>query len=267
MLRLDGKVAFVSGAGSVGPGWGNGRATAVLLARQGARVFCTDLHREGLEETMRLLAAEGFSAVAHASDATDSAAVAEAMAECAARLGGLDLLVNNVGGSAPGGAEDMAEEVFDRQLSHNLKSAFLGCKHAIPLMRARGGGAIVNLASIAALRVSASRPHVGYTASKMAVIGLSRSVAIRHAKEGIRCNTVVPGLMHTPLVEHRLVGQLGANDAAELIARRHAMVPVGHMGDGWDVAHAALFLLSDEARFITGTEILVDGGAAVAGGT
>ena len=264
MLRLDGKVAFVSGAGSVGPGWGNGRATAVLLARQGARVFCTDLHREGLDETMRLMTAEGFSGTAHPADATDSGAVAEAMAECAARLGGLDLLVNNVGGSAAGGAEDMTEDLFDRQLSHNLKSAFLGCKHAIPLMRERGGGAIVNLASIAALRVSAGRQNVGYTASKMAVIGLTRSVAIRHAKEGIRCNTVVPGLMHTPLVEHRLVPQLGANDAAELIARRHAMVPMGHMGDGWDVAHAVLFLLSAEAKFITGTELLVDGGAAVA---
>ena len=267
MLRLDGKVAFVSGAGSVGPGWGNGRATAVLLARQGAKLFCTDFSREGLDETQRLLAAEGLSATAHICDATDSAAMAEAMAECARVFGGLDLLVNNVGGSAPGGAEDMAEEIFDRQLQQNLKTAFLGCKHAIPLMRARGGGAIVNLASIAALRVSATRPHVGYTASKMAVIGLSRSVAIRHAKEKIRCNTVIPGLMHTPLVEHRLVPQLGANDAAELIAKRHAMVPMGHMGDGWDVAHAALFLLSDEARFITATEILLDGGAAAAGGT
>ena len=244
MLRLDGKVAFVSGAGSVGPGWGNGRATAVLLARQGAKLFCTDFSREGLDETQRLLAAEGLSAAAHICDATDSTAVAEAMAECARVFGGLD-----------------------RQLQQNLKTAFLGCKHAIPLMRARGGGAIVNLASIAALRVSASRPHVGYTASKMAVIGLSRSVAIRHAKEKIRCNTVIPGLMHTPLVEHRLVPQLGANDAAELIAKRHAMVPMGHMGDGWDVAHAALFLLSHEARFITATEILVDGGAAAAGGT
>ncbi len=128
-----------------------------------------------------------------------------------------------------------------------------------------GGGAVVNISSVAALRMSAGRPHVAYSASKAGVIAFSKSVAMAHARQGIRCNTVIPGLMHTPLVEHRLVRQLGANDAEALIARRHASVPVGQMGSGWDVAHAVLFLVSEEAKYITGAELPVDGGFTAAG--
>jgi NAD(P)-dependent dehydrogenase (short-subunit alcohol dehydrogenase family) len=131
-------------------------------------------------------------------------------------------------------------------------------------MAAQGAGAIVNVSSVAGMRILAGRSHVAYTASKAGVIGLSKSVAIAYAKQGIRCNTVVPGLMHTPLVEHRLVGQLGANDAAALIARRDAQVPMGRMGDAWDVAHAVRFLVSDEAKYVTATELVVDGGLTAA---
>ena len=187
------------------------------------------------------------------------------MAACRDRFGRLDLLVNNVGGSHPGGPVDMPEEVWDRQIDFNLKTQFLGCKYVLPVMEAQGGGAIVNISSVAALRMSAGRPHVAYSASKAGVIAFSKSVALAYAKKGIRCNTVVPGLMHTPLVEHRLVRQLGANDAEALIAKRHASVPVGHMGSAWDVAHAVLYLASDEARYVTATEIVVDGGLAAAG--
>ena len=188
------------------------------------------------------------------------------MAACRDRFGRIDLLVNNVGGSHPGGPVDMPEEVWDRQIDFNLKTAFLGCKHALPIMEAGGGGgAVVNISSIAGLRMGAARVHSAYSASKAGIIGFSKSVAMAYAARGIRCNTVVPGLMHTPLVEHRLVRQLGANDAEALIAKRHASVPVQHMGSGWDVAHAVLFLLSDEAKYITGTEIIVDGGLSAAG--
>ncbi len=266
MLSLAGKVAVVTGAGSVGPGWGNGKATAVLLARQGATVFAVDVEPEAVAETQRIIESEGGTAVAHRCDMLDSEQVAAAMAACHDRFGRLDLLVNNVGGSHPGEPADMPEEVWDRQIDFNLKTAFLGCKHALPIMEAGGnGGAVVNVSSIAGLRMGAARVHVAYSASKAGIIGFSKSVAMAYAARGIRCNTVVPGLMHTPLVEHRLVRQLGANDAEALIAKRHASVPTGRMGSAWDVAHAALFLLSDEAKYITGTEIVVDGGISAAG--
>jgi NAD(P)-dependent dehydrogenase (short-subunit alcohol dehydrogenase family) len=266
MLSLAGKVAVVTGAGSVGPGWGNGKATATLLSRQGAAVFAIDVEPEAAAETQRLIAEGGGTCVAHRCDMLASDDVAAAMAACRDRFGRLDLLVNNVGGSHPGGPVDMPEEVWDRQVDLNLKTAFLGCKHALPIMEAGGaGGAVVNVSSIAGLRMRAARVQSAYSASKAGIIAFSKSVAMAYAARGIRCNTVVPGLMHTPLVEHRLVRQLGTNDAEALIAQRHASVPIGRMGSGWDVAHAALFLLSDEAKYITGTEIVVDGGMSAAG--
>ena len=160
----------------------------------------------------------------------------------------------------------MTEEVWDRQIDFNLKTAFLGCKYALPIMVAQGKGAIVNLSSVAGLRndFSSGRVHVGYAASKAGVIQLSRSTAGAYAKKGVRVNTVVPGLMHTPLVETRLAKTVAGNDLAALIAARNAAVPMGRMGDAWDVAHAVLFLASDEARYITGTEIIVDGGITAA---
>jgi NAD(P)-dependent dehydrogenase (short-subunit alcohol dehydrogenase family) len=264
MLRLDGKVAIVTGAGSVGAGWGNGKATAVLLARQGASVLCVDNRAEAVEETVSIIKGEGNTAIAHLADVTSGAEVLGYVEACVAAFGGLDILVNNVGGSFPGGAETMAEADWEAQIDFNLRSAFLGCKFALPHLKRRGRGAIVNLSSIAALRMSAERPHVAYSASKYGIIAMSKSVAMENARAGIRCNTVVPGLMHTPLVEHRLVRQLGANDAAALIAKRNAQVPIGQMGDAWDIAHAVLFLVSDQAKHITGTEIVVDGGISAA---
>jgi NAD(P)-dependent dehydrogenase (short-subunit alcohol dehydrogenase family) len=257
---LSGRVAIVSGAGSVGPGWGNGKATATLLARQGASVFLLDINEAAARETAAIIEGEGGKCAVHRTDMLDSAAVQEMVQACLDRFGRIDILVNNVGGSEPGSAETMAEDRFDWQIDFNLKTAFLGCKHVLPVMVAQGRGAIVNTASVAGLRVSANRPQIGYTASKSAVIGLTKSVAATYAKQGIRCNTVIPGLMHTPLVEYRLARQLSGNDAEALIAKRNAQVPMGRMGTGWDVANATLFLVSDEANFITGTEIVVDGG-------
>ncbi len=266
MLDMTGKVAIVTGAGSVGPGWGNGKATATLLARQGAAVFLVDVALPAAEETHAIITAEGGTAVPHRAAMLDSAQVAAMVAGGLARFGRIDVLVNNVGGSAPGDAVSMPEEVWDRQIDFNLKTAFLGCKHVIPVMERQGKGAIVNLSSVAGLRNDGhgGRTHVGYSASKAAVIQFSRSTAGAFVKQGIRVNTVVPGLMHTPLVESRLAKTVAGGDAAALIASRNARCPMGRMGTAWDVAHAVLFLVSDEAGYITGTEIVVDGGLILA---
>jgi NAD(P)-dependent dehydrogenase (short-subunit alcohol dehydrogenase family) len=190
--------------------------------------------------------------------------------DCLARFGRIDILVNNVGGSAPGDPISMSEEVWDAQMDLNLKSTFLGCKHVLPMMERQfasdgRGCAIVNISSIGCLSFQVDgRVSAAYAASKAGVMAFSRSTAIAFVKKGIRVNTVVPGVMHTPLVEHRLVSQLGAADAQALIARRNASVPIGRMGDAWDVANAVLFLASDEARYITGTDLVVDGGMTAA---
>jgi NAD(P)-dependent dehydrogenase (short-subunit alcohol dehydrogenase family) len=265
MLDLKGKIALVAGAGSVGEGWGNGRATAVLLARQGASVFAIDFNKAAVEETGRLIAAEGKTCLTHVCNMTVAAEVEAAVKTCHDRFKRIDILVNNVGGSAPGDPVAMSEEVWDTQIDHNLKTAFLGCKYVLPVMEAQGKGSVVNLSSVAGLRMRADRAHVAYSTTKLGIIAFSKSIAIAYARKGIRCNTVVPGLMHTPLVEHRLAKTIAGGDAAKLIASRNAQVPLGKMGDAWDVAHAVLFLVSEEARHITATEIVVDGGVTAAG--
>jgi NAD(P)-dependent dehydrogenase (short-subunit alcohol dehydrogenase family) len=271
LLDLTGKVAFVTGAGSVGEGWGNGKATAVLMARQGAKVFGVDINSAALAETTALMEEEGHTAWAvRACNMTLSEEVKGAVEDCLARFERIDILVNNVGGSAPGDPVSMSEETWDAQLDLNLKTAFLGCKHVLPVMvrqfTAEGkGGAIVNLASIGCMSFQVDgRVNAAYAASKAGVVAFSRSTAIAYVKKGIRVNTVVPGIMHTPLVEHRLVRQMELKDAQALVAKRHASVPMGRMGDAWDVANAVLFLASDEARYITATQLVVDGGLTAA---
>jgi NAD(P)-dependent dehydrogenase (short-subunit alcohol dehydrogenase family) len=267
---MTGKVAIVAGAGSVGPAgsaiWGNGKATAILLARQGASAFLVDINEGAMAETRSIIENEGGTCATHRCDMTVAAQVQEMIQACLDRFKRIDILVNNVGGSAPGDPVSMTEEVWDRQIEFNLKTAFLGCKYVLPVMAEQGKGAIVNIASVAGMRNDflSGRSHVGYSASKAGVIQLSRSVAGTYAKKGIRANTVVPGLMHTPLVQHRLASTVGGNDPQKLIDARNAAVPMGHMGDAMDVAHAVLFLASDEARFITATEIIVDGGSTAA---
>jgi NAD(P)-dependent dehydrogenase (short-subunit alcohol dehydrogenase family) len=266
MLDLSGKVAIVTGAGSVGPGWGNGKATATLFARQGASVFLVDINEAAVNETRQIIESEGTTCAVHHCDMTKAAEVQEMVQACLDRFRRIDILVNNVGGSAPGDPVSMPEEVWDSQIDLNLKTVFLGCKYVLPVMEAQGGGAIVNLSSVAGLRNDGhgGRVHVGYSATKAGVIQFTRSTAGAFVKKGIRCNTVVPGLMHTPLVEYRLARTVAGNDAAALIASRNARTPMGRMGTAWDVAHAALFLVSDEANYITGTEIIVDGGLILA---
>jgi NAD(P)-dependent dehydrogenase (short-subunit alcohol dehydrogenase family) len=271
MLDLSGKVAVVTGAGSVGDGWGNGKATAVLMARQGAKVFGIDLNSTALAATTGLMKQEGHQGwAARVCNMTQSEDVKAAVDDCLARFGRIDILVNNVGGSAPGDPASMTEEVWETQMDLNLKTAFLGCKHVLPVMErqfaAEGkGGAIVNLSSVGCMSFQVGgRVNAAYAASKAGVIAFSRSTAIAYVRKGIRVNAVVPGVMHTPLVEHRLVQQMGVNDAQALVAARHASVPMGRMGEAWDVANAVLFLASDEARYITATQLVVDGGLTAA---
>ena len=257
--RFQNRVAIVTGAGSVGPGWGNGRATAVRFAEEGAKVFAVDRDEASLKETV---ARAGGTMRTHLCDVTDGAAVAKMVEKCLARFGRVDILVNNVGGSAAGGPVEMSEEVWDAQVDHNLKSVFLACKHVLPVMERQGSGAIVNIASSSGIRWTGAA-QVAYAATKAGVIQLSRVVAVQYAPKGIRVNCVVPGQLHTPMVEARLAGQRAGGDVEALLKSRLKRIPLGFAGDGRDTANAVLFLASDEARFITGAEIVVDGGMTV----
>jgi hypothetical protein len=255
---VTGKVALISGAGCVGPGWGNGRASAVLFAREGAKVFAVDRDVGSMGETVARVGNDG-EIVTHVCDVTDDAQVQAMVEACRKTFGRIDILINNVGGSAPGGVAEMVEETFDRQIEYNLKTVFLTCRHVIPVMIEQGGGAIVNTASTSGISYSGS-PQIGYASSKAAVIQFSRVTAVQYAKHGIRVNTVIPGQMHTPMVGVRLAKQRAGGDVDALLKSRIARIPLGFAGDGRDTAAAVLFLASDEARFITGTEIVVDGG-------
>jgi len=260
--RLQGKIAIVTGAGCVGPGWGNGRATAVRFAEEGAKIFAVDLKPDSMVETVERVKAAGGEIVTHQCNVTDNASVAAMVKACLDCFGRIDILVNNVGGSAHGGPVEMAEDVFDAQIDYNLKSVFLTCKHVLPVMEKQKAGAIVNLASTSGLRWTGSA-QVGYASTKAGVIQFSRVVAVQYAAKGIRVNTVVPGQLHTPMVEARLAKQRTGGDVEALLKSRVARIPLGFMGDGRDTANAALFLASEEARFVTGTEIVVDGGMTV----
>jgi NAD(P)-dependent dehydrogenase (short-subunit alcohol dehydrogenase family) len=257
--RLQDKIAIVTGAGSVGPGWGNGRAAAVLFAREGAKVFAVDRNGDAMAETLDRVREFGGEIRTHACDVTKATDVAAMVEACVATFGRIDVLINNVGGSAAGGPVELTEEAWDAQVDYNLKTVFLACKYTLPVMERQGGGAIVNTASTSGIRWTGSA-QVGYAATKAGVIQFSRVVAVQYASKGIRVNTVVPGQMHTPMVEARLARQRAGGNIEALLKQRVARIPLGFAGDGRDTAYAALFLASDEARFITGTEIVVDGG-------
>ncbi len=260
--RFKDKVVVVTGAGCVGPGWGNGRAITVGFAAEGAKVFAVDRNADALAETVARVREAGGAVETHLCDVTDSAAVGAMIKACVARWQRVDVLVNNVGGSAAGGPVEMSEEVWDAQIDLNLKSVFLSCKHVLPVMEGQGGGAIVNVASTSGLRWTGSA-QIAYAATKAGVIQLSKVVAVQYAAKNIRVNTVIPGQLHTPMVETRLAKQRTGGDVEALLKQRLARIPLGFMGDGRDTANAVLFLASDEARFVTGAEIVVDGGMTV----
>lgn len=260
--RLAGKVALVFGAGSCGPGWGNGKAAAVLFAREGARVVAVDVDRAAAEETASLIAGEGGTGLADVADVTREDAVTAVVARAQARFGAIDVLHNNVGVAVMGDAVELPLEIWRRALDLNVTGAFLACKHVLPGMLAAGRGSIVNVSSTASLQIN-DYPYPAYQAAKAALNQLTRAIAVRHARAGIRANAVLPGVMDTPLVERQIAGQFA--DAAAMRAARDASCPMGRMGDAWDVARAALFLASDEAAYITGVCLPVDGGKSCAG--
>jgi len=257
--RLAGKVALVLGAGQTpGATIGNGRATAVLFAREGARVVAVDRDLEAAEETLAQIRGEGGEARAVQADVTREAECRALMAECVREHGRIDVLHNNVGiGGGDAGPAHVSEEVWDRILSVNLKSVVFPCKHVLPVMRSQRSGSIVNVSSIAAVCATSI---VAYKTSKAGVNAYTQSLAIGNAKYGIRANVIMPGLIHTPMAIEGIARARGVS-REELIRERDAQVPLGgRMGTAWDVAHAALFLASDEARFITGVALPVDGG-------
>jgi NAD(P)-dependent dehydrogenase (short-subunit alcohol dehydrogenase family) len=260
--RLQGKIAIIVGAGqSAGETIGNGRAMAALFARHGAQVLCVDRDLESATETVAMITEEGGSAAPFQADVSRDADCAAIVAEAKSRWGRIDVLVNNVGigGGGDGPAHRADESAWDRILMVNLKSAWMTIKHAVPIMREQGGGSIVNISSLASL---AGGNQVAYEVSKAGMNRLTTSVANANAGHGVRCNAVLPGLMDTPMAITGIAEAIGSSTDAVREAR-NARVPLrGKMGTAWDTAHAALFLASDEANFITGVLLPVDGGMA-----
>ncbi len=256
--RLEGKIAIVAGAGQTpGATIGNGRATALRFAQEGARVLLVDRRADAAQETLAEIEAFGGEASVFAADVSRESDCRGMIQACVDRFGGLDILHNNVGiGAGDAGPTSITEEAWDRIHSVNMKSVVFACKHALPVMREQRRGVIINISSVAAV---CSVGIVAYKTSKAAVNAFTQSLAIGNARHGIRANAIMPGLMNTPMAIEGYVA--AGRDRAQLIADRDAQVPLGaKMGSGWDVANAALFLASDEARFITGVCLAVDGG-------
>lgn len=255
--RLRQRVALVFGAGSSGPGWSNGKAAAVAYAREGARIVAADRDLQAAEETRDIIVAERGECLAIQADVTCSDEVAAAVRQCRERFQRIDILHNNVGIVEMGGPVETSEQSWDRAMAINVKGMFLGCKHVLPIMLEQGAGVITNISSIAGIRYTGMN-YIAYAASKGAVNQFTQSLALQYAAQGIRVNAILPGLMNTPLIVESFRGVYG--NVEEMIHARDALCPMKKMGDAWDVAHAAVFLASDEAKYITGVLLPVDGG-------
>ena len=256
--RMKDKVVLVTGAGSSGEGWGNGKAAAVLYAREGAKIFAVDRRIQAAQETQSIIRGEGGECEAYAADVSSSEEVAGMVNACIQAFGRIDVLHNNVGIVETGGPVEMSEESWERVIRVNQTSVFLTCKHVLPHMEAQGHGAIVNIGSIAGIRWIGF-PYLAYSAAKAAMIAMTTNIAVQYAPKGIRANCVLPGLMNTPLIREPLKKQYGGK-VDDMISQRDKQSPTGKMGDAWDTAYAALYLASDEARYVTGASLVVDGG-------
>lgn len=253
--RLQDKVAIVMGAGCIGEGWGNGKATAVLFAREGARVVCVDRDEKSAQATAAIIAEEGGKAIAIRADVTSSSDIDQVARTTLEQYGRIDILQNNVGIGVTGPTEEMSDESWQRLIDVNLTGMFNCCRRIMPEIAS--GGAVVNISSVASIRII-DVPMVGYYATKAAVNQMTQALAIEYAQRGVRCNAVLPGLMNTPMIIEPYRDVYDNFD--DMIAQRNAMCPTGSMGDAWDVAHASLFLASSEAKYITGALLPVDGG-------
>jgi NAD(P)-dependent dehydrogenase (short-subunit alcohol dehydrogenase family) len=261
-VRLEGKVAIVTGAGQTpGETIGNGRATAMLFAREGARVLLVDRNLDSAKETQSLIEAEGNEAAAFEADVSNEEDCQSVAKDCLARFGRIDILHNNVGiGAGDSSVVRIDEETWQRILDVNLTSVLLMSKQVLPVMREQGGGVITNVSSVASI---AAMPLVAYKVSKAGVNALTQQIAIANAGYNIRCNAILPGLMNTPMAVEGISRARGI-PREELVRQRDSQVPLGgKMGTAWDVAGAALFLASYEAKFITGVLLPVDGGQSL----
>jgi NAD(P)-dependent dehydrogenase (short-subunit alcohol dehydrogenase family) len=263
--RMAEKVVLVMGGGSILPGWGNGKAAAVLYAAESGKVMVADARREAAEETAAMIRGAGGTVATASGDATAESDVARIVSECVTAFGRIDVLHNNVGGSGTGRSlDDITLEDWNATIARNLTAAMLSCRAVLPVMRRQGGGAIVNVSSVSSLR-HLGIPTAVYSAGKAGLNAFTQNIALHHAKEGIRANCVLPGYIDTPFIRRPIGGQAaylrkGFKTDEEYSRARDAAIPMGRMGTGWDVAHAALFLASDDAAYITGTTLVVDGG-------
>ncbi|KAL2836647.1 short chain dehydrogenase [Aspergillus pseudodeflectus] len=261
MLDLTRKVVLITGLGqTTDQGWGIGAAIAAKLAEQGALIFGGNRSLESAKRTKSRIEAAGGICDVRETDVINSTSVKELVDACMQRYGRIDILVNNVGKSEPGGPAAMAEDTWDAQMELNLKSIYLACHHVLPIMENHAtGGSIVNVSSIAGLRYI-GKPQVAYSTTKAAMMQFTKVTAVIYAAKGVRLNTVVPGLIYTPYTRELAKRYAPGGDEEEYMRMRDAQVPMGRMGDAWDVANAVVFLASDEARYITGQELVMDGG-------
>jgi len=263
--RMEGKVVIAAGAGSIGEGWGNGKAAAFVYGKEGGRIFCVDYRLEAAQETVALIEAAGGEAMAFQADVTDESQVQSLVAACMEAYGRIDVLHNNIGGQGTGRSLDsITVDDWNATFARNVTTCMLTCRAVAPVMEKQGGGAIVNIASIAGIR-HLNVPTAVYSATKGAMIEFTRNIAIQLAGKGIRANCVLPGYIDTPFIQRLIDGRpsytyKGYKTADDYRAARDAVIPSGRMGTGFDVAYAALFLASDEADHITGTHLVVDGG-------
>ncbi|MCH2550444.1 MAG: SDR family oxidoreductase [Alphaproteobacteria bacterium] len=265
--KLKNKIAIVTGAGSIGPGWGNGKATAVIFAREGAKVLCTDINEEAAQETANIITDEGGVASVISGDVSKSDHVQEIINRCLDEFGRIDILHNNVGIVKPGGAAEQSEDDWDRAMAVNLKSVFLTSKFCIPQMKKQKGGSIINLSSISALRYLGI-DYVSYPTSKAAINQFTKVSAAQYGPWNIRVNAILPGFNRTPMVDHAVIEMLKNNSDETMTIEKYLKwredkIPLRRWGDAWDIAKAAVFLASDDSSYITGLELVVDGGTTL----
>ncbi len=262
--RFDGKTVLAIGVGGAFDARNRsiGQAVAVSFAREGAAIMIVDLSSEGVESTRQLVIAEGGSCIGYSADATDPSAVAALVTHCRRELGPINILYNNLGIMRFGPTDQLPVEDWDKVMDVNVRAPFLTSREVLPDMISARGGAIVNVSSVAGCRWTGAR-YVPYNASKAAIIGFTRALALEYASVGIRVNCVVPGYVDSPMMRGGIEQRLGTEAVETEVARRHAACPLGRLASGWDVAHAVLFLASDEAAYITGASLPVDGGVSL----